>query len=251
MYCSFSWNPSFASCRGKRHHMTRNLTWLCWQKWNGNFFNKGSLRNLGLSYQFGHSGGVCPCPLAGPKDFVVFNITGPHFVTFKYCNCGEQPLSNWTQLLHERWFPTTLSRPKMAFTFDCLETFHELTLQGKTNLFDYYHTLLQRSNNTSIYNSIVSPKLSSYICRNNFNLSYMEGAGKTVGEDVETIWASTNLLVLSIREMGPAAQHETLNDQWNGWNFHKIIRLCMFSSFLLFNISLSLFVTRRSTSMVF
>lgn len=60
-------------------------------------------------------------------------------------------------------------------------------------------------------------------CRNNFNLSYMEGVGRTVGEDVETIWAGTNPLAPSIREMGPAARHDTLNDHWNGWNFRKII----------------------------
>ena len=52
-------------------------------------------------------------------------------------------------------------------------------------------------------------------CRNNFNLSYMEGAVRTVGEDVEMIWAGTNLLAPSIHEMGPAAQHDTLNDHWN------------------------------------
>ena len=61
------------------------------------------------------------------------------------------------------------------------------------------------------------------MCRKNFNISYMEGAGRTVGEDVETVWVGTNPLALSIQEMGPAAQHDTLNDHWNGWNFHKIV----------------------------
>jgi hypothetical protein len=60
-------------------------------------------------------------------------------------------------------------------------------------------------------------------CHNNFNLSYMEGAGKTMGKDIETTWAGTNQLVPSVREMGPAARHDTLNDQWNGWNFRKIV----------------------------
>jgi hypothetical protein len=60
-------------------------------------------------------------------------------------------------------------------------------------------------------------------CRNNFNLSYMEGAGRTVGEDIETTWAGTNPLAPSVREMGPAARHDTLNDHWGGWNFRKIV----------------------------
>lgn len=60
-------------------------------------------------------------------------------------------------------------------------------------------------------------------CKNNFSLSYMPGAGRTCGEDVETTWAHTNALGPSVREMGPGARHETLNDHWNGWNFRKII----------------------------
>jgi hypothetical protein len=60
-------------------------------------------------------------------------------------------------------------------------------------------------------------------CRDNFNLSYMEGVGRTVGEDIETTWAGTNPLAPSVREMGPAARHDTLNDHWSGWNFRKIV----------------------------
>jgi len=65
-------------------------------------------------------------------------------------------------------------------------------------------------------------------CRDNFNLSYMEGAARTVGEDIETIWAGTNPLAPSIREMGPAAWHDTLNDHWNRWNFRKVVRFRTF-----------------------
>jgi hypothetical protein len=71
-------------------------------------------------------------------------------------------------------------------------------------------------------------------CRENFNLSYMEGTGKTVGEDIETTWAGTNALGPSVREMGLAARHDTLNDHWNGWNFRKIVGFCAFIYFILF-----------------
>jgi hypothetical protein len=132
------------------------LTALCTQKWNGSFFVKTTLQTLGLRYQLGHSGAPCPCPQAGPKNFVVFDISGPHHLAIDYCQCGDEPLSNWVQLLRERWFPATLLRPQTVFTFDCLETFHELTLQGKTNLYDYYHTLLRLSDNASLSTPIVS-----------------------------------------------------------------------------------------------
>lgn len=113
------------------------------QRWNGEFFVKDTLQNLGLRYQLGHStGSCCPFPQAGPKNFTVFDITGPHRITIDYCHCDNELLPNYQQLLREKWFPATFVRPQTVFTFDCLETFHELTLQGKTNLYDYYHSLL-------------------------------------------------------------------------------------------------------------
>ena len=54
-------------------------------------------------------------------------------------------------------------------------------------------------------------------------LSYMGGVGRTCGEEVETTWAQTNALGASICKMGPGAHHETLNDQWCGWNFQKFV----------------------------
>ena len=63
-------------------------------------------------------------------------------------------------------------------------------------------------------------------CCTNFNLSYMEGAGRTVGRDIEATWAGTNQLAPSVQEMGPAVRHNMLNDQWNGWNFRKIVGFC-------------------------
>jgi hypothetical protein len=113
------------------------------------------LQSLGLRYQLGHSGEPCPCPEAGPKNFVIFDISGLHHLTIDYCQCGNEPLSSWVQLLRERWFPATLSRPQTVFTFDCLETFLELTLQGKTNVYDYYHTLLRRSDNANLSTPVV------------------------------------------------------------------------------------------------
>jgi hypothetical protein len=60
-----------------------------------------------------------------------------------------------TQLLRQEWFPATFTRPNTVFTFDCLDTFHELSLQGKGNLYDFYHSLLRKTDNTNISDSIV------------------------------------------------------------------------------------------------
>jgi hypothetical protein len=149
----------FASCGGKSAVVTCEMHLIpdnFKQRWNGMFFDRDSLKNLGLCYQLGHAGDSCPLPQPGPKTFIVFDTSGPHLITINYCNCHDQPLPNHTQLLREKWFPATLTRPQTVFTFDCLETFHELTLQGKTNLYDYYNTLLRRYDNAGVSNPIVS-----------------------------------------------------------------------------------------------
>jgi len=71
------------------------VSWLCKQRWNGSFFKKATLQSLGLPYQLGHSGEPCPCPQAGPKNFVIFDISGLHHLTINYCQCRNKPLSSW------------------------------------------------------------------------------------------------------------------------------------------------------------
>ena len=62
-------------------------------------------------------------------------------------------------------------------------------------------------------------------CQDDYNLGYMKGTGRTCGEEIETSWSHTNALGASVREMGPGAHHETLNDHWNGWNYRKVVGL--------------------------
>lgn len=68
-----------------------------------------------------------------------------------------------TQLLRARWFPATFTRPRTAFTFDCLDTFHLLTLQGKTSLYDFYHTVLHKTDNMELQKPVVSISFSHLI----------------------------------------------------------------------------------------
>jgi hypothetical protein len=70
-------------------------------------------------------------------------------------------------------------------------------------------------------------------CKANFNLSFMDGIGQTCGEEVETTWAHTNVLGISVQKMGLGTCHETFNDYWNGWNFCKIVG---FRGWLLFSL---------------
>jgi hypothetical protein len=55
-----------------------------------------------------------------------------------------------------RWYPASFNRPKTAFTFDLLETYHKVTLQGKLNLFDFYHAIMHKSDNQGRSKPMVS-----------------------------------------------------------------------------------------------
>jgi KDZ transposase-like protein len=71
-------------------------------------------------------------------------------------------------------------------------------------------------------------------CRADFGLSFQDGVGRTCGEEVEVTWAGTNPLGPSTREMGPGARHETLNGQWGGLNFRRILNFRKFFFFFFF-----------------
>ena len=59
-------------------------------------------------------------------------------------------LSHYIQLLRFRCFPSTTTWPKSPFTFDILNTFHLLTLQGKVIAYDFYSALQHKTDNTGI-----------------------------------------------------------------------------------------------------
>ncbi|KAG1778659.1 hypothetical protein EV702DRAFT_1219217 [Suillus placidus] len=54
------------------------------------------------------------------------------------------------ELLHAGWYPMTINLPRTAATFTVLECFHELTLQGKLNVFDFYNALLRISDGSGV-----------------------------------------------------------------------------------------------------
>ncbi|KAJ7059939.1 hypothetical protein C8F01DRAFT_1254038 [Mycena amicta] len=114
-------------------------------RWTGLFFVRTSLKALGLRIQFGHGGERCVRPLPGHEDFVVLEQNGIHEVAVDFCGC-ERREDDFKQLLRRRWFPATTGRPQTCATFQCLDSFHTLSLQAKTTAYDFYATLELRTN---------------------------------------------------------------------------------------------------------
>jgi CxC2 like cysteine cluster associated with KDZ transposases len=55
-----------------------------------------------------------------------------------------------------KWYPASFDRPMTAFTFDLLDTYHKITLQGKHNLYDFYASIIQKSDNCGRKKVVVS-----------------------------------------------------------------------------------------------
>lgn len=84
------------------------------------------------------------------QEFAVIDTNGIHTLEVEFCGCYTSPGGSHyrTQLLRVGLFPSTHIRPTSAFTFNVLDAFHLLTLQGKTSAYDYYLSLEHMTENT-------------------------------------------------------------------------------------------------------
>lgn len=117
--------------------------------WNSLFFQKTTLRELGLRIQLGHSPGrACPSREAGHKDFVVIDSNGIHEVAVDFCRCHGIPRRR--QLLRIGWWPSMPLEPQTCATMEVLRHFHLLNLQGKLPVYSFYRTLELQTSNTGV-----------------------------------------------------------------------------------------------------
>ncbi|KAF8960093.1 hypothetical protein BDZ97DRAFT_2060892 [Flammula alnicola] len=121
------------------------------QKWNGVYFEKTTLKALGLCVQLGHPDtNICPLPQTAFHDeFIVIDSDGIHEVSLKYCGC-QQSLPKYMQLLRARLFPATTMDRRTAATFRVLKTFQMLSFTSKISTFEYYRSLARRTDNMGV-----------------------------------------------------------------------------------------------------
>ncbi|KAJ7854749.1 hypothetical protein B0H14DRAFT_3085502 [Mycena olivaceomarginata] len=62
-------------------------------------------------------------------------------------------------------------------------------------------------------------------CNIRFSFNLTPFVGQTDGEAPERGWANANPLANSMKEMGPGARHDALDDHFNDWNHKKIVGL--------------------------
>ncbi|KIL56864.1 hypothetical protein M378DRAFT_188510 [Amanita muscaria Koide BX008] len=119
--------------------------------WNGSFFERVTLKSLGLRIQLGHPLGD-PCPLPVPpsgNSFTVIDTSGVHEVGVDFCGCGIHG-TTVQQLLRHRLYPATVQNPTTAATFRVLSHFQLLSFESKCSVYEYFQTLVRESDNTGL-----------------------------------------------------------------------------------------------------
>lgn len=113
------------------------------------YFEKISLKAMGLRVQLGHVNTPCVLPVAGHQDFIVLHTNGLHYVAVDFCGCNER-IPHRQQLLRSEWFPATVYQPQTCATFRLLDLFHIVTLTGKLSAHEFYRSLEHLTDNLDI-----------------------------------------------------------------------------------------------------
>ena len=115
-----------------------------------------TLASLGLAVNLGHSGDICPMVTETQKVLVV-DLSGHHNVRVRPCKCSKSGfLETYRQFIRVDWYPASILRPKTVFTFDLLDMYHKISLQGKLNLYDFYNAIMQKTDNHGSSKAVVS-----------------------------------------------------------------------------------------------
>ena len=148
MHCEVTPKFAVASIRGLAFPLSFSPRSHYSQCWKHGFFDRTSLYSLGFVCHLGHGGSACPID-SPPRDLLIIDINGWHKLRVKFCNCRLNTSGNkqYCQLLWMRWYPALFNCPRTSFSFDLLETYHKVTLQGKLNLYDFYLAIMHKSDN--------------------------------------------------------------------------------------------------------
>ncbi|KAI6014687.1 hypothetical protein EDC04DRAFT_2870627 [Pisolithus marmoratus] len=154
-------------CAVKAH---RNLPFHKVQRWNGTHYQPTSLMELGFLWHIGHEGDPCPqnCSDPDPDDGILLDRHSDDLAIRRYsrfqmtivhtegifshevsvCNCPGSNPNDWhLDLLRQRLFPASISKPKTAFTFAVLDHFLIDALECKTSAMSFYQKLKRFTNN--------------------------------------------------------------------------------------------------------
>ncbi|EJD44782.1 hypothetical protein AURDEDRAFT_27600, partial [Auricularia subglabra TFB-10046 SS5] len=118
------------------------------ERWTGDHFERSSLLEIGLVVYLGHGGARCPQAGESGDNLVVAHLNGLHSLLVYTCRCRgarESEMDKVHQLMRSRIYPSTFSRPSMAYTFELMNHWHLESLQSKKSTWDYWQAVWQKT----------------------------------------------------------------------------------------------------------
>lgn len=126
----------------------------CLQRWQGELFQKCSLKDLGVVIHLDHQT-RCPLPQKCNPSLRILDSTGVHEVNLFFCGC---PSANphYIQLLRRSLYPATLGQGKIktVATFRYMEQLHLSTLTTKCSVYDFYRAISKMTDNTNLKSTL-------------------------------------------------------------------------------------------------
>ena len=119
----------------------------------------------------------------------------------------------------------------LGITLLFLMVSYDITCQWKVNLMTWMKklpvTLSLKPDAVSMWFGLPIWHVSAHevLCQVENSLGLQEGVGWMDGGGIEWTWAEMNTMVMSTKEMGEGAQHDTLDDNFLFHNFEKNIQL--------------------------
>ncbi|KAG1722239.1 hypothetical protein EDB19DRAFT_1898224 [Suillus lakei] len=182
------------------------------EEWTGSFFWHTTLKSLGMRVQLGqNSGHRChnPRPSSG-NNFVVIDVSGIQEIALDFCGCKSAQI-RFKQLLRVHWYPTTTTDLQTAATFNVLEHYHLLSFELKVLAYEFYHSLVRRSDNTEL--SPIKDRYSAFMhmVREWWHLQQLRRSGR--GHD-PTSANGTNSGELAVLCLACPHPEKNLPDRW-------------------------------------
>ena len=164
---------SLSSYKGESsHYFSCFRSHIFSQLWEGCFWKRTTLYDVGASYCLGHKNGMCRQP-AKREILTVLHNNGFHKIAMTFCGCATDPDSHsfQIQLLRFGIFPATTENPKTAFTFASLDLLCQLSTQGKMSAYNFYVSMRNLTDNLDLYGWPVSPRINLIKKNTHFLLS--------------------------------------------------------------------------------
>ncbi|KAJ7928681.1 hypothetical protein B0H13DRAFT_1597258, partial [Mycena leptocephala] len=158
------------------NHAVLPTHWI--EEWQGDFFQRTSLANLGLIIQLGHPPGFsCDTAHAGHSVFVLIDLSGIHEIKVRFCSCNAQ-IKHWQQLMRASWWPATVLDPSTCATFAVIRLFQIMNCLGKISAHDFMRSLELLTNNDGLNPPVNRRRVFRQIVRQYRTTLMMKRAGR-------------------------------------------------------------------------